>query len=75
MNVSKVDRMEIIATFRKSDSAEIRITKDTYKNRQVIDFRVWFMPAGQTEMVRSQRGVTFDIEKLPEIVEGLKQAL
>lgn len=75
MNVSKVDRMKILATIRKSDSAEIRVTQDTYKNRQVIDFRVWFLPAGQTEMVRSQRGVTFDIEKLPEIVERLKQVL
>lgn len=67
--------MQILARIKKSERAEIRVVRDTFKNREVIDVRVWFIPEGQTEMVRSRRGVEFDIAKLPDIVEALKQVL
>jgi len=67
------DDLEILAVIPKSMNAEIRVVKDVYKGREVIDIRVWWLPEGQTEMVRSRRGVEFNKSKLPLVLEALSK--
>ncbi|MAR93330.1 MAG: hypothetical protein CML06_21010 [Pseudomonadales bacterium] len=62
---------EILAVIPKSSTAEVRVVRDIYKGREVIDIRVWWLPEGQTEMVRSKRGVEFKKEKLAPLLEAL----
>ncbi len=64
-----------IAEIEKSDNAVIRIAVDRFRTRLVVDIRIWFCPDGQDEYVPSRKGITFDADKLPEIVEAFDDAL
>ncbi|TDV16295.1 transcriptional coactivator p15/PC4 family protein [Paraburkholderia caballeronis] len=63
--------MEILARIRKGDAAEIRVTRETYMGRVVINIRVWCTPDAGGEMVPSRKGVAFDAAKLPELISQL----
>ncbi len=56
----------------KSERAEIRVERSHYKGRTVVDIRVWWLPNGATEMVRSRKGVTFDEGHARELIEALQ---
>ncbi len=59
---------------RKSDTAEIRVTRSIWKMRQVVDVRLWYLPAGGTDYVPSRKGLTVDAAKIPELIEALQAA-
>ena len=61
-----------VAAIRKADGAEIRVTVQGYKGRRVVDVRVWYLPAGSAEYVPTRKGVTFDTDKLPELIGALE---
>lgn len=63
-----------VAAIRKADGAETRVAIDLYKERRVLDVRVWFRPSGQAEYVPTRKGVTLDADKLPELVAALAKA-
>ncbi|RQU47832.1 hypothetical protein DF147_09370 [Burkholderia cenocepacia] len=63
--------MEVLARVRKNDSAEIRITREIYMGRPVINIRLWCLSAECGEMVPSRKGLTFDAGKWPELLEQL----
>ncbi len=64
----------IVARLRKADGAEIRVTLDRYKRRKVVDLRIWYVPSGGADFVPTKKGVTFDAEKLAELVDALALA-
>jgi len=70
MNKSK--QIEV-AAIRKADGAEIRINVSIYKGRRVVDVRVWYQPANRVEYVPTRKGITFDVEKLPELIVSLQR--
>jgi hypothetical protein len=47
---------------------------DYYKGRTVIDIRVWYCPAGG-DWTPSKKGITFDADKLSEVVSGMIEAM
>jgi hypothetical protein len=47
---------------------------DYYKGRTVIDIRVWYCPAGG-DWTPSKKGITFDADKLPEVLSGKIEAM
>lgn len=59
-------------SIRKTSTAEVRVTRDTYKGRQTIDIRVWFLDASSGDYVPSSKGVTLDAGKGSELIEALK---
>lgn len=61
-----------VATVRKSETAEIRVTRNVWKMRQVVDVRLWYLPASGGELVPSRKGFTIDAGKLPELIEALQ---
>lgn len=62
-----------VAAIRKADGAEIRVTPSVYKGRRVVDVRVWYQPANGVEFVPTRKGVTFDADKLPELIDALQR--
>jgi hypothetical protein len=63
---------EVVAIIRKSDTAEIRVSRSSWHGRQTIDVRVWFIPKGGDEFVPSRKGVTIDAGKCDELINALK---
>jgi hypothetical protein len=66
---------EVVARIQKSRSAEIRVTRDVYQGRKVVDIRVWFVEASSGTWKPSGRGVQFDEKRLEAVIEGLKSAV
>lgn len=66
--------MNVIGSVTKGADAEIRVVRDFYKGRDVVDVRVWFEPRAGGERVRSGKGITFDARKLPELIAVLEKA-
>ena len=56
---------------RKTDTAEVRVSRNYWKGRSVIDIRIWFLPDGGTDYVPSRKGLTIDAGKLPELLDRL----
>jgi hypothetical protein len=67
--------VEILARIPKTDTAELRVSRSRWKEREVIDLRIWYIPAGKDEYAPSRKGVAIDAAKLPELVAALKSAL
>jgi hypothetical protein len=64
---------EVIARIQKSRTAEIRVTRDRYKGREVVDVRVWVQePSGAWKP--STKGVQFDEKRLEALITGLQGA-
>lgn len=55
-------------SIRKSDTAEVRVSRNLWKGRSVIDIRIWYRPDGSADLVPSGKGVTIDAGKLPELL-------
>lgn len=64
---------KIIGAINKSDVAEVRVTTTKFKDRPVLDIRVWFIPNGGDEYVPSRKGVTLDLNKVPDLITLLKR--
>lgn len=60
------------AVIRKSETAEIRVTRSIWKMRQVVDVRLWYLPQGGVEFVPSRKGFTIDAGKVPDLIEALQ---
>lgn len=63
--------METVGSIRKTDTAEVRISRSYWKGRPVVDLRIWFVPDGSADFVPSRKGLTIDVGKLPELVNLL----
>lgn len=59
-------------SIRKNDTADVRVTRDSYKGRETIDIRVWFRDKAKGEFVPSSKGVTIDAGKWEALIEALK---
>lgn len=64
-----------IASIRKADGAEIRVTLQRFKGRSVVDVRVWYQPTDGGEFIPTRKGITLDIEKLPALAMALQRAI
>lgn len=64
---------KVIGAINKSDVAEVRVTTTKFKDRPVLDIRVWFIPNGGDEFVPSRKGVTVDLNKVPDLVKILER--
>lgn len=63
-----------IGRIRKTDNAEVRVSRNTWKGRPVVDVRVWFRPDGSAEYVPSRKGLTIDAAKVGDLVDLLGEA-
>jgi len=60
-----------VQAIRKTDTAEVRVSRNYWKGRNVIDIRIWYLPNGGAEFVPSRKGLTIDGSKLSELLDRL----
>jgi len=58
---------------RKSETAEVRVSRSTWKGREVVDIRIWYQPALGADFVPSRKGLTIDAGKAPELIAMLSE--
>lgn len=63
----------VVRTLRKSESAEVRVSRSSWKGRDVIDIRIWFKPDGSEDFVPSRKGMTIDAGKAQELIDILSE--
>ena len=63
--------VEVLGVIPKTDRAEVRVTRQRHKGRDVVDIRVWWLPDGADEFVPSRKGVALDGSKVPAIIDAL----
>lgn len=61
------------ASIRKSDTAEVRVSRDMVGGRRVVDVRVWFLPKGGSEYIASRKGITIDASKIHDLIGALQE--
>jgi len=62
---------QLIHSFKKNDTEEIRIIFREYKDRYYIDLRLFFWIEERGEMCPSKKGLTLGVDFLPELKLGI----
>ena len=60
-----------ITTFKKNKFQEIRVGVREFKGNDLVDIRVWTMTQGSEEMVPTAKGVSFNVNLLPELKKSI----
>lgn len=67
------DRSErVLATIRKNNREEIRVTRGDFKGHDVVGIRVWFLDRDSGEMRPGKEGFAFRAALLDEIIGALQ---
>ena len=61
-----------VATFQKNKFQEIRIGIREFKGNDIVDIRTWTMTQGANEMVPTAKGVTINVQLLPQLKKALE---
>jgi hypothetical protein len=64
----------VLARLPKSATEEIRLARSSYKGKEVLDIRVFFLDAATQTWKPSKKGVGFVVERWPEFREAVLQA-
>lgn len=62
-----------IATFQKNKFQEVRIGVREFKGNDLVDIRTWTMTQGSNEMVPTAKGVTINVNLLPQLKKALDE--
>ena len=69
------DGRRTIATFTKSTAEEVRVSLSKFKGFDLVDARVWADPDdGDGDRRPTRKGLCLRVERLPELLEALRQA-
>ena len=60
-----------VKVFKKNKFQEIRVGIREFKGNDLIDIRTWTMTQGSEEMVPTAKGVSININLLPELRKAL----
>lgn len=60
-----------VATFKKNKFQEVRVGVREYKGNDLVDIRTWTLTQGTEEMVPTAKGVSININLLPELRKAL----
>ena len=63
-----------IKIIQKNKIEQIKISLSEFKDYQLANLRVYFKPEDDEEYKPSKKGISFQANLLPEIIEGLTQA-
>jgi fumarate hydratase class II len=67
MNMDKT-----VATFQKNKFQEVRIGVREFKGNDLVDIRTWTMTQGSNDMVPTAKGVTINVNLLPQLRKALE---
>jgi len=60
-----------VAVFQKNKFQEVRIGIREYKGNDLVDIRTWTLTQGSNEMVPTAKGISININLLPELRKAL----
>jgi len=69
----RASKPQYVATIRKADLLEIRISFSSFKDREFVDVREWYLSRETGEWKPSQKGFTLPIEV--ETIEDVRDGL
>ncbi len=61
-----------VFTFKKNKFQEVRVGIREYKGNDLVDIRTWTMTQGAEEMVPTAKGVSININLLPDLKKALE---
>ena len=61
-----------VSVFQKNKFQEIRVGIRHYKGNDLVDIRTWTMTQGSNEMVPTAKGVSININLLPELKKAIE---
>jgi hypothetical protein len=61
-----------VAVFKKNKFQEVRVGIREYKGNDLIDIRTWTMTQGSVEMVPTAKGISINVNLLPELEKALE---
>ena len=64
----------VLASIRKNNREEIRVTRGEYKGHDVVNVRVWFQDRDSGEMLPGRDGVAFRAALVDDLVAALQSA-
>ena len=62
-----------VSVFQKNKFQEVRFGIREFKGNDLIDIRIWTMKQGSDDMVATAKGVSFNINLLPELKKGIEE--
>ena len=62
-----------VAAFKKNKFQEIRVGVREFKGNDLIDIRTWTMTQGSNDMVATAKGVSMNINLLPELKKAIDE--
>ena len=62
-----------IATFKKNKFQEVRVGIREFKGNDLVDIRTWTMTQGTDELVPTAKGVSININLLPDLKKALSE--
>ena len=62
-----------VAAFKKNKFQEIRVGVREFKGNDLIDIRTWTMTQGSNDMVATAKGVSMNINLLPELKKSIDE--
>jgi len=64
---------EIVAVIPKNRDADIRVIREVFKGRRIVNLRIFFVPRKGGER-QPGKGIAFDEKRLPGLIAGLQEA-
>lgn len=64
---------EVLKRFKKNSSEEIWVAITDYKERELLDLRVYYRPIDDAEMKPTKRGVSLALSKAPDLLAALEK--
>lgn len=62
-----------VSVFQKNKFQEVRVGIREYKGNDLIDIRTWTLTQGSEEMVPTAKGVSINVNLLPELKKALEE--
>ncbi len=63
---------QIVSSFKKSETEEVRLTRRDYKEKSYLDLRLFFRAKGMEEFRPTRKGLTLPIELAPELEKAFQ---
>ncbi len=73
MDINTQGENQVVYTFPKSQSEEVRFTIREFEKRLYADLRIWFRTKEDPEMRPSKKGLWVKPEQLRELEKGVRE--
>jgi hypothetical protein len=65
---------QTVSVFPKNKFQEVRVGIREFKGNDLVDIRIWTVAQGQEQMVPTAKGVTINVQLLPQLLKSLHDA-